>query len=260
MKLFLESLKQRNELLFYFGVANLILAVIFIIFTRITGTQVMGANAWFKPFKFAASIGIYSLTMAWICGDLPASFNSRLFAWTIIFLLGIEIIYIAIQAGRGQLSHFNISNPFYSGMYAVMAISASGVAIYTAYIGVLFFTYEFSHLPDHYLWALRLGMVIFVIFSFEGFVMGSRLSHTIGGPDGGPGLPVTNWSYQYGDPRIAHFIGMHALQVLPLLAFYIIKDTKTIIAIGVLYFGLAVFTLIQAFQGKPFSSLNIFSE
>jgi hypothetical protein len=106
-------------------------------------------------------------------------------------------------------------------------------------------------LPEAYLWGIRLGIVLFVIFSLEGFVMGSRMTHTIGGPDGGPGLPVLNWSYQYGDPRIAHFIGMHALQVLPILAFYLLKDVKWTITAGLLYGALAVFTLVQALNGRP---------
>lgn len=81
--------------------------------------------------------------------------------------------------------------------------------------------------------------------------MGARLSHTIGGPDGGKGLPLVNWSTKYGDPRIAHFIGMHALQVLPILAFYVLKNTKMVVLVSLLYAFLAVFTLIQALQGKP---------
>ena len=248
---FIEELKSRNETLFYFGLICLVSALVFLSLTKFSNTQVYNVSAWYKPFKFAFSIFLFAWTMAWYCYYLP-SFNINYFSWAVIVLLGFEIVYIAIQAYRGQLSHYNLSSPIYSVLYVSMALAASLVTIYTAYVGLLFFTNSFPALPNYYLWAIRLGIIIFVVFSFEGFVMGSRLTHTIGGTDGGTGIPLLNWSTKFGDPRIAHFIGMHALQVLPILSFYLLKNTKATIAMAVLYNLLAVFTLVQALQGKPF--------
>ena len=222
---FIETLKDRNEPLFYFGLICLISAFIFLMLTKISGTQVMGVNAWYKPFKFALSIMLYSWTMAWYCYYLPA-FNITLYNWAVIILLGFEIVYIAIQAGRGQLSHFNMRTTFYMVLFQIMGLAATLVTLYTGYIGFLFFQNSFPDLPVAYVWAIRLGILIFVIFSFEGALMGARMSHTVGSTDGGNGIPVLQWSKQYGDLRVAHFIGMHALQVLPMLAFYFIKNTK----------------------------------
>lgn len=248
---FIIELKNRNEPLFYFGIANFILALIFLGLTLIFTTQVAGVNAWYKPFKFAFSIALYAITIAWFVWYLP-SFNTTLFNFAVIALLGFEIVYIALQAARGQLSHFNISSPLYSALYTSMALAATAISLYTAYIGFLFFKNSFPTLPAYYLWSIRVAIILFVVFSLEGFLMGSRLSHTIGGKDGSTGLPLVNWSYKYGDPRIAHFIGMHALQVLPLLSFYLLKNTKATIIAGALYGMLALFTLLQALNGKPF--------
>ncbi|KAF2518489.1 hypothetical protein E0W68_09190 [Flavobacterium salilacus subsp. salilacus] len=252
--LFIEALKQRNYPLFIFGVINLLLALLFLILSRVSDIQVAGTNAWYKPLKFALSIATYSFTMGWYVHYLGNTINIQLYNWAVIILLGFEIVYIGLQAGRGQLSHYNMSTPFYSGLYVAMALAASIVTLYTAYIGLLFFSQSFPALPNYYVWAIRLGILLFVIFSFEGFVMGSRLSHTIGAPDGGGGIPFLNWSRQYGDPRVAHFMGMHALQVLPLLSYYILKNTKLTFAVAVLYGIMAVYVLLQALNGKPFIS------
>lgn len=247
---FLSSLKSRNETLFYFGLVCLLFSIVCLILAKFSAMQVFNVSAYIKPFKFAFSTFLYAWAMGWLCWYLP-SFNVKLFNWSIIILLGLEIIYITIQAARGQLSHFNISTPLYSLLYSGMAFAASAVALYTAFVGYQFFVQDVSFLPSHYAWAIRLGIVLFVIFSFEGFVMGSRLSHTIGGPDGGPGLPLVHWSTKFGDPRIAHFIGMHTLQILPLLSFYILKNTKATFFVATLYALLAIFTLVQALNGKP---------
>ncbi len=251
MTYIIENLKNRNETLFLFGLICLISAITFFILAKTTSTEVMGVNAWYKPFKFALSTLFYAWAMAWFCSYLPATFNIKLFNWTVIILLGFEVAYIAFQAGKGQLSHYNISTAVYATLYSLMAIAATIVTLYTAYVGVLFCTSAFPNLPTYYVWSIRFGIFLFVIFALEGFVMGSRMSHTIGGPDGNHGIPILNWSKKFGDPRIAHFIGMHALQVLPLLSFYILKNTKLTIGIGILYFALAIFTLLQALKGKP---------
>ena len=137
-----------------------------------------------------------------------------------IVLLGFEVFYIALQAFRKMPSHYNVSTPFYSAMFTLMALAATIVTLWTANIGILFFFQEFKDLPSNYLWGIRLGIFIFVIFSFEGFLMGSRMSHTIGASDGTPGVPFLNWSKNFGDLRIVHFFGMHALQVIPILSYF----------------------------------------
>ena len=165
---FIQQLSNRNETLFYFGIICFILSIAFLLLTKLTTTQLYNVNVWNKPFKFAISLGIYSWTMAWYCFYLP-SFNINLFNWTVVILWSFEIIYIAFQASKGQQSHYNISTKVYSVLYTLMALAATIVTLYTAYIGFLFFNNSFPELPNYYLWSIRLGIILFVIFSFEGF-------------------------------------------------------------------------------------------
>jgi hypothetical protein len=253
---FITELKLRNHTLFYFGWCCFMASLVFLVLTKSTSTQVYGVSAWYKPFKFAFSLGIYSWTMAWFCAYLP-DFNLKMFNWTVVVLWSFEIIYIAAQASRGQLSHYNLSTPVYAALYALMALAATVVTLYTAYIGWLFFKHDFPHLPDYYLWAIRLGIVLFVVFSFQGFLMGSRLNHSVGALNDNSNLLIVGWSKTVGDLRVAHFIGMHALQILPLLAFYVLKNTKMTIGLFVIYAMLALFTLVQALQGKPLVRRNL---
>jgi hypothetical protein len=244
--------KERNEALYWFGMSNLVLALLLIAISIVKPIELAGTNAWHKPVKFALSIGILSWTMGWYTGYLSPGRDIDLFNWTIVLTLAFEIVYIVFQAARGQASHFNVSTPVYSALYSMMALAASVATLAIAFIGYKFFVQSPQDLPEYFIWSIRLGIAIFVIFSFQGFAMGSRLSHTVGGPDGSRGLPFLNWSMSLGDLRVAHFIGMHALQILPLLAWYILKDIKLTFMMAFLYLALAIIVLVQALQAKPF--------
>lgn len=188
--------------------------------------------------------------MGWYCYYLP-SFNLNLFTWTVVISWSFEIFYIALQASKGQLSHYNLSTPVYSVLYSLMALAAAAITLYTAYIEILFFKYDFPDLPNYYLWAIRFGIIIFVIFSFEGFAMGSKLNHSVGALNDNSNWFIVGWSKTVGDLRVSHFIGMHALQVLPILSYYVFKNTKLTIGLSIVYGILAMLTLIQALQGRP---------
>ena len=247
---FLQELKIRNELLYYFGLLCLGFAVFCFATSFFRNVEVYGVNAWFKPLKFALSTAIFAWSMAWFTSYL-LDFNKNLFAWTIIILLGFEIVYIAWMAAKGLTSHFNVGTPFYSAMFSMMALAATLVTFYTAYVGILFFSDRVIPLEKHYLWAIRFGIIIFVIFAFEGFLMGSRMSHSVGLVNDNSDLFILGWSKVVGDLRVAHFIGMHALQVLPLLSWYVWRSTKLTVLFASLYLALAAFTTIHALNGRP---------
>lgn len=247
---FFEALRLRNPTLFYFGLVCMLCACVAIVATRLSSTEVAGVNAWFKPFKFFVATAVFVWSMGWFLHEIQGFDHSiRLYSWGMVALFVFELVYITWQASRGQLSHFNLTSSWHRSMYFGMAVASTGIAVWTAVVAWPLFTQHPAG-SEGYVWGLRLGILLFVVFSLQGFMMGSRLSHTVGAPDGGPGLPVTNWSIRYGDLRIAHFMGMHALQVLPLSG-WLIRSKWWTLVVALVYAAATVAVLLQALQGKP---------
>lgn len=189
---------------------------------------ITGIPLWAKPFKFAASIAIYALTFGWLIGQLRRGRRIAWWAGTVAAaLLAVEMVVILGQALRMTTSHFNNGTPLDQALYTVMGGSIAAVWVATLVISVLLFA---SPGPDRARnIAIRAGALISVVGMALGFLMtiptaaqiqsgGSIVgAHSVGLADGGPGLPLLGWSTVGGDLRIPHFVGMHALQLLPLL-------------------------------------------
>jgi hypothetical protein len=248
------ELHLRNALLHFFGWLCLLGGIICTILTITTTAQVNNINAFVKPAKFFYSVWIFCWTIAWLIYELqqPATINS--YSIMVVVVMTIELAIITWQAANGRLSHFNTRTPLYTSLFTIMGVAISILTAWTLVMGGLFFGKQVTHLPPGYLWGIRLGILLFVIFSFQGGMMGAKLQHTVGAADGSSGLPILNWSKQYGDLRIAHFFGIHALQLLPLLGYYVFKHPAAIITASVAYAGWVSFTLVKALRGLPLIS------
>jgi hypothetical protein len=261
----IHELRARNPLLFDVGAAHIILLLIMMVIAPFDGRQVMGINPWIKPMKFAASIAIYLLTMGWLLYELPLREKvKRRVNWAIVVTLVIEIVLITMQAARGVTSHFNDTTAFDIAVFAVMGASITFNILVAAYVALMFWRTE-AEIPAPYLWGIRIGLTIFVLASLEGFAMVNHSAHSVGVPDGGPGLPFVNWSTTGGDLRIAHFFGMHALQVLPLAGYLLSRrwaETLTsnavrwVQALAVVYALIALLLFLWAMAGRPLVPLS----
>jgi len=235
--------------------------------------QITGAPAWLKPAKFAVSIAIYALTLAWVFTYLPDwPRTRRVVSWITTVTLLLEIVIIDVQAWRGTTSHFNVGTLMDGILFTIMGLAILVQTFAAIALAVALWRQRFS---DRALgWALRLGMTITVVGAMTGGLMtqptraqidnaraGNRMTisgaHTVGAPDGGPGLPGTGWSRQHGDIRVAHFLGLHALQMLPLAAFLFVRRgwpemrrVRMVWAIAASYVSIFSLLLWQALRGQ----------
>ncbi len=248
---FLNELRRRNPLLYWFGWYNLLVGIICLLLIFFDDTQLLGVSRWVKPMKFFLSVALMVWTMGWLLHYLDAKKKIRFISWVIVVSMFIENAVIMLQSARGQQSHYNVTSALNGILFSIMGVFILIFTLGIIYAIVLYFRQKTFSIPEDYLWGIRLGLILFLIFSVEGGLMISQLSHTIGAKDGSPGLPLVNWSTDYGDLRIAHFIGMHALQVLPLSAHLIFKTKKQVMIFAAVYFILALLILVQALRGQP---------
>ncbi len=247
----LYELQQRNALLFWYGWLCFVGGIACAILTKTTNVQVNNINAFIKPMKFFFSVWLFCFTMGWLVFELQQPSIANSYNIMVVIVMSFELVIITWQAANGRLSHFNVLSALYSSLFTLMGIAISVLTAWTLFIGYQFFTVQPATIPLGYLWGIRLGIICFVIFAFEGGMMGAKLSHTIGAADGSEGLPIVNWSKHYGDLRIAHFFGMHALQLLPLAGYFIFKKPSSIIAVSAIYFVLVSLLLVRAIKGLP---------
>ena len=247
----LQALAQRNSGLFWFGILCLGGGLLCMYLAGTSTVQVNGISAWIKPMKFFLRIWICCWTMGWLLHELNQPVAVRSYSIMVVIVMSIELGIITWQAAYGRLSHFNTSTVLYSSLFTIMGIAISLLTVWTFIIGLKFWGPAVADLPAGYLWGIRLGIIFFVIFSFEGGMMGARLAHTVGAADGGAGIPVLNWSKAHGDLRIAHFFGIHALQLLPLAGYFITRTTTSSILFSMIYFVLVSYLLLRALRGLP---------
>ena len=237
---------------------------------------ITGAPAWLKPAKFSISVSVYCFTLVWLLGFIENRPRLvRIVTRAIVFSLVVEMVAIIMQAVRGTTSHFNMSTSLNSLLWGTMGAFIMVVWVMTMVLTVVLIRQRLA--DKAFAWSLRWGLIISLLGMAAAFFMvrltpEQRVSahgvrpkivgaHSIGVPDGGPGLPLVGWSTVGGDMRVAHFVGLHALQVLPFLGWLItrkrnrplLNDDHRLALVWItasVYASIVVLLMCQALRGE----------
>ena len=242
----------------------------------------VGAPIWAKPCKFAFSFGLYAVTWAWMHSMQR---RHRRFGWHLGTVAAVactlEVGVVLLQTVRGHRSHFNVATPFDTAMWTIMGSSI--VVLWVVNLaGTLLLMVE-RHVDRPAMLALRLGSLITIAGMTIAFLMTWGTAeqranppmeiigaHSVGVPDGGPGMAVTGWSTTGGDLRVPHFVGIHGLQLVPLFAVALgllmtaaprLRDElvriRLVWTFAGAYAGLFAITAWQALRKQPFASPDL---
>ncbi|MFJ3328595.1 hypothetical protein ACIPMT_29620 [Streptomyces griseus] len=208
------------------------LAVVSAVGLVVDDRVLVGAPIWAKPFKFSVSFVAYCLTLAWMLTLLTRGRRIGRWAGHVVVLTSlVEMVIITVQVVRGKRSHFNTATAFDSALWNTMGMTIVVLWAATLVIAVLLLRTRIADRAEAL--AVRGGLLIALAGAALGFLMtlpsesqqavgnldasDAIGAHSVGVPDGGPAMALTGWSTTGGDLRAPHFVGMHALQLIPLL-------------------------------------------
>ena len=169
---------------------------------------------WAKPLKFMLSTAAFAATTAWFVGLLPKSVQSsplvHRLAWVVVITSTFEVGYISLQAVLGQGSHHNTGDPLHAALFGLMAIAAVGLTATQAVLTGLIWRHSLER-DSVFERAVIVGLILtFALATASGFMLGGQQ------PPAGTGLPLLGWHIGQADARPAHFLGVHAHQLIPL--------------------------------------------
>lgn len=223
---------------------------------------------WLKPLKFNLSLAVHGGTVLIAARFLPEAWQAHIVTKVGLFVFGAVIIYetvfLSIQAARGVRSHFNDATAFDSIGGSIMAMGAGVLVVVPLLLGVAL---AFASLRGGWSgiaanplpFALALGLILAAWLGGQtGSVIGANGGPFVGiSPTEGPFMPLTGWSLAGGDYRISHFLGIHAMQVLPIAALLLMGILPSAFVAALTlplaagWAGLTLFTLARASEGLP---------
>ncbi|SFR28871.1 hypothetical protein SAMN04488564_115180 [Lentzea waywayandensis] len=255
-------LRTWHRPLVVFGGLMAVLIPVALLGLLIDDRTLVNSPIWLKPLKFAVSLAIYAFTLAWLLTFLKRFQRVGWWAGTILATAGaLEMVVIVGQVVRGKRSHFNFETPLDTTLFSIMGSTIVVLWVTHAIVAVLLWRTKIEN--EALAWSIRLGLLISFLGLGVGFLMtqpkpgqaldgGTLGAHTVGAPDGGAYMAITGWSTEHGDLRVGHFVGMHALQVLPVLIALLGSRATTKLAWVASGSFLGIFLLVtwQALRGQ----------
>jgi hypothetical protein len=264
---FFRELDATDPVLSRLGWALLLVIPIFAALAMFLPAGAAAVNPWIKPIKFSMSFSTFASTISLLLLALRISkWQLTLVRRAIAASVALEILSLAAQAWR---SAYHLSGQSLLDT-SLAQVTNSMVMVNTAIVCWMLPLFCANRVQtDRIDWpmvsAIRYSIMIFLAGNAIGGYMLARGSHTVGAADGGAGLPFVNWSVIGGDLRIAHFIAIHAIQIVPLFAYILAQMSPILpvkhrrIAAGALALAVSFAvgaTFVQAALGHPLLSLK----
>ncbi len=223
-----RALEARQPALARAGLAMAVLLLACLVAMPFDAREIRGVSVWVKPAKFAASLALWcwSLAFAWPAlapGWRDGHAARAIVAGTITCTL-FEAGWIAVRAALGEPSHFAL-DALGTAVYGLMGAAALLLCLCAAAFGALVAVRGDPAMAPLLRAGVALGFSLAGLGgAVTGFAIGANQGPYVGtvATDAGTWPPFF-WSRAGGDLRIAHFVAVHAMQAVPLLAWALLR-------------------------------------
>ncbi|MGQ0743810.1 MAG: hypothetical protein ACT4OS_05650 [Acidimicrobiales bacterium] len=209
-----------------------------------------GPVSWRKPVTFGVSFGATSLAVAFVATFLSLGRRS---GWVLLGLFGVasalEVAWVTAQRWRGVPSHF-AREGIDAVLFTAAGLTIGVIGIVLAVVTILAF--RRLDAPASMVLAIRVGLVLLLV----GQVLGGAIvanGTAIDRPPTEADLAVFGAA---GVMKVPHAVALHAVQVLPALAWLAGFTTfgegrrRTLVAAaGLGYGGVVAVSVLQTFNG-----------
>jgi hypothetical protein len=240
------ALSQTSKVLIIYGVAMVVALLLTLCVSFADERTIRDVGIWVKPMKFMAATALFAWTTVWlVCISSSSVGNSTSFSWIAALLIStslFEVLYITYQGSQGQPSHYNTKDSLHIFLFGLMGIAAVGLTFSQALLAwEIWQEHRFQKMS-----VITVGVLIGLVLTF---VLGTVSGFMLGGnqPPAGQGLPIFGWHF-LKDIRPSHFLGVHAHQLIPLIAIAAENYLGTFSTIGLMtastiYLGAWVFLM-----------------
>lgn len=246
---FLKDAKRASPILWRSTCFMMVAMVIFLTLPLFDARQIADVSVWEKPAKFFLAISVQAISIAWGLSLIEKPSRGTRLATVVYVVAGwLEVSYMIFRASRGEASHFNQSTVFAIVMYAIMGLGAISMTSASALVGWRMWQQRgMSVMHEAASIGLMLGAVLGTV---AGGYLSQQNGHWIGGDQtDASGLTFFHWSTTGGDLRVAHFIGLHATQAVPLAA---LSGSRVVVyAVALLCVAAMAAAFVMAAQGIP---------
>lgn len=194
------------------GAALFLSGLAHLVFLLVSGGSWLGPLSMRKPTTFGLSFGLTLASVVWAISYIPMRASPRALLVAVFTAVSVvETVLVSLQAWRGVPSHFNFETPFDNAVSMTLA-AGGGVIILTvlgftaaALVGV-------GALSPSMRLAVRAGLLgLLVSLAVGGMMIATGVTAA---RSGNPQVAYDT----AGAMKPAHFVAMHAILVLPGLA------------------------------------------